>query len=155
VDRYGDDPELRHCAAKALCNKGFALQRLRRSQDAVWAFGQAVERFGDLPELRDEVARAVEGAWRRVIRGVRLAGDGDRSEAADVMNEAVEIYRRVAHTNPDAVDRELGGVLRDLLDLPSGTARQNKALAYTSLMVKIVRPVALVNRAWIFASPRC
>ena len=92
--RNSATPRIKRCATREWRSNGSG-----RSEDAVRAFDQAVERFADLPELRNEVARALDDARRRVIRGVRLASDGHCSEAAEAMNEAVEIFRRVARTN--------------------------------------------------------
>ena len=64
-----EEPALRQAVARALVNKGIALDRLGRPEPAIEAYDNVVARFGEAeePALRDQVARAL------VNKGVALA----------------------------------------------------------------------------------
>src|SRR2546430_4321711 len=63
VLRFGDstDPEIQTPVARALVNKGIALERLDRTEKAVTPLDQSARRFGDStdPVIQTQVAWAI------------------------------------------------------------------------------------------------
>ena len=72
----------------ALGDKGIALGRLDRAQDAIVVFDEVVQRYGDdpAPGLREVVAGVLFG------KGVRLSQLGRSQDATDVYDELVRRY---------------------------------------------------------------
>ena len=107
-------PPMRERIAKSLFYAGLTLRELGRSEEAVAAYEEVVERFGDAtePELREQVARALFN------KGVRL-GDLERNE------EAVAAYEEEVERFGDAPEP----VLREQV----GKALVNKGLRLVAL----------------------
>jgi tetratricopeptide (TPR) repeat protein len=72
--------------ATAGYNLGVTLGRLGRSAEAVAVFDDVVDRFGDDPALREQVARAL------VSKGVRLGELGRSAETIAVYDEVVDRF---------------------------------------------------------------
>ena len=74
--------------ARALVNKGFALRRLGRDQEAITAYAEVVDRFGAAsePALREQVARAL------INKGGALRGLERGEEAIAAFDEVVDRF---------------------------------------------------------------
>ena len=82
--RFADAPT---SGAKALVNKGLALDELGRGEEALPSFDQVVTRFGDAPEVafREVVAQALYST------ALTLSGLG-RDEEAFVASDQVVVH---------------------------------------------------------------
>jgi tetratricopeptide (TPR) repeat protein len=80
---------LREQVARALNNRGTALRELGRPQDALAAYQQVVDDYGDDPSpvLRERVARALNN------RGVVLGELGRPQEALAAYQQVIDDYR--------------------------------------------------------------
>jgi tetratricopeptide (TPR) repeat protein len=91
------------------------------------------------------LATATDDAERARLHaqlGYRLANTGQREEALAAIGEAVEIYRRLAATRPDAFEPDLAMALNNLGARLSGLGRREDALTATGEAVEIYRRLA-------------
>jgi tetratricopeptide (TPR) repeat protein len=72
---------------------------------------------------------------------------GRNNEALIASVEAVEIYRRLAATNPAAFEPDLAGSLNNLGRVFSSLGRNNEALIASVEAVEIYRRLAATNAA--------
>src|SRR5260370_39228819 len=75
-----------------------------------------------------ETTRALLGTWLSNL-GVRLSNLGRREEALAASQEAVDIYRRLAQTRPDAFLPDLAASLSNVGALLADLGRHEEALA--------------------------
>ncbi|MGH3841588.1 MAG: tetratricopeptide repeat protein [Pseudonocardiaceae bacterium] len=83
------------------------------------------------------------------VLGYRLSHAGQRKQALAATVEAVEIYRRLAQTNPATVEPDLATALHNLGMTLSNLGRREDALATTAEAVEIYRRLAQTNPATV------
>jgi tetratricopeptide (TPR) repeat protein len=81
-------------------------------------------------------------AARIATLGIRLSDLGHREQALAASQEAVDIYRRLAETRPDAFLPDLAMSLNNLGNRLSNLGRREQALAASQEAVDIRRPLA-------------
>jgi hypothetical protein len=96
---------------------------------------------GELDEGVAETAHALLGAWLANL-GIRLSNLGRREEALAASQEAVDIYRRLAQTRPDAFLPDLAMSLNNRGIRLSNLGRREEALAASQEAVDIYRRLA-------------
>jgi tetratricopeptide (TPR) repeat protein len=92
------------------------------------------------PGMREEILNHLAAQVSTV--GIRLSNLGRREEALAASQEAVDIYRRLAQTRPDAVLPNLATTLNNHGSDLSSLGRREEALAATQEAVDIYRRLA-------------
>ncbi len=90
----------------------------------------------------DDVDRQSRLAARSLTWGLRLSAMGRREDALSATGEAVQIYRGLARTRPDAFEPDLAASLNNLGSDLADLGRREEALAATDEAVQIYRRLA-------------
>ena len=114
-----------------------AMRRAHLAQKLLHAADAAA---GVPPEERESILNHV--AARVGTLGIRLSNLGRREDALAASQEAVEIYRRLAHARPDAFLPDLATSLNNLSVDLSNLGRREDALAASQEAVEIYRRLA-------------
>ena len=93
-------------------------------------------------DLREHAADTVELARRSHSLSIRLAGVGQREAALKAIRKAVEIYRDLARTRPDAFRPRLASSLNNFSILLADVGRREEALEASREAVEIYRDLA-------------
>jgi hypothetical protein len=113
VDRYHDDSEplLRELVAEALVYQGGLMSSLGRWEDAVGAYTEVVESYGNDPTV---ILSDVGGSWAKM--GVQVAtalcNIGDELADHDEPAKATASYQQVVDRYRDSPDPELQVLVR-------------------------------------------
>ena len=109
---------LRELVAKALLNKGLALNKLERPRDEEAAYQDLIDRFADdpVPVLRELVAKALRRKATTLV-------DLDRpQDALAAIEQAVAMYEELAEANPAAHQTDLDSARKRLAQIKTQTA---------------------------------
>lgn len=105
VDRFAGDnePALRELVADALFETGVTLGQQRRPEDAAAVYGQLVDRLAgdDAPAHRKLVGTAL------ISQAAALSELKHSAEALEAVEQAVDVYRKLAETEPAAFEADL------------------------------------------------
>jgi tetratricopeptide (TPR) repeat protein len=116
------------------------LQDLRQYPEALKHLDQA-EALAKQLNNQDLLAQSLN------LRGIVLAELGRREEALNPTQEAVDLYRKLAQTNPAAYNPDLAGSLNNLGAMLSELGRREEALSPTQEAVELYRKLAQTNPA--------
>jgi tetratricopeptide (TPR) repeat protein len=105
-------------------------------EDMLWS--ALVRREGE--ELNDDEREDLAG--RANDRSVRLSDLGRSEEALEAIEQAVEIYRDLARSRPDAIRPDLAGSLNNLSGRLADLGRREEALEAIEQAVEIYRDLA-------------